>query len=108
MTLCIVTGCGNDKLEKSRSVGDAKEIVDDYINSWNNSYKRLCDKPRNDNLKLQFQKLHDDMTIISTCGELCNKLSYEEQIAVSDYAWNMFEKSEPLKKLLETGEVDCW
>lgn len=108
VTFCTLTSCGIDTLEKSRSVNDAKEIVNNYISSWDSRYKRLCDKPHNDNLKMQFQRLHDDMTIISGCGELCNKLSYEEQNEVSTYGRNELNKYSHLRKLLESSDIECW
>lgn len=108
--LCLsIISCNiNSSLESATTVDDVKLIIDSRISDYNQIYADLCEKKRNDQLKLEYQNLHSLINEMYGCSHKCENLSYQEQKEISDYVITKFEEYPHLKNLSNTANVDCW
>lgn len=82
--------------------------VDERLNELNNVYQSLCEMKRNDNLKLSFQKLEDDIFNLGQEVSESKDLSYQEQIKLSEYYIAKLKTYPDLFSLIETHNINCW
>jgi hypothetical protein len=103
-----ISGSDGENLADATNIEEAKSGVDYLINSWDEQYKELCDGPRNGTTKEEFTNLSFDIRAISGAGEMCEKLDFELQRQVQDYANARFEKYSHLNNLTNSAIIDCW
>lgn len=104
----IWSGCSTSSIESSASVSDAKNYIDKKLARLNNEYTLLCSEKRNDQLKGKFAILGKELKFLSSCGESCSKLSYDEQIKVTNYGLRKLEDYDQLLQLYNYGTIKCW
>lgn len=92
--------CGMNKVDET--------YVDERLNELNNVYQSLCEMKRNDNLKLSFQKLEDDIFNLGQEVSESKDLSYQEQIKLSEYYIAKLKTYPDLFSLIETHNINCW
>ncbi|MEY2738750.1 MAG: hypothetical protein RL259_659 [Bacteroidota bacterium] len=103
-----VSNASEEHLSDATTVEEGKQAVDYFINSWNEQYNGLCDGPRNGTTKEEFAELGENIRSISGAGEMCEKLDYELQKQVQEYADSKMEKFTHLKSLAFSSRIDCW
>lgn len=108
--LCLsITSCNkNSNLKSATTIEDAKLIINSNMSDYDKTYEDLCEKKRNDELKLEYQKLYSLINEMYENSQKCEKLSYQEQKEISDYIIIKFEEYPHLKNLSNTAKVDCW
>jgi hypothetical protein len=82
--------------------------IDKRLDNLNSTYQLLCEKKRNDNLKLSFQKLEDGIINLGQEVSESKDLSYEEQIKLSEYFISKLKTYPDLYMLIETQNINCW
>jgi hypothetical protein len=92
--------CGTNQLDEN--------YVDNRLSELNITYQSLCEKKRNDNLKLSFQKLEDEILYLGQEVSESKDLSYEEQIKLSQYYIEHLKSYPELYSLIETHIITCW
>lgn len=102
------SGCSTFSIESSSSVSEAKNYIDKKLGKLNNQYSQLCSEKRNDQLKRKFELVGDELKFISSCGESCSKLSYDEQMEVSQYGQKKLEDFDQLFQLYNYRTIKCW
>ena len=98
-------GVGSDSIN---SLDEGKSIITSSLENYQNKYKELCGGKRNDNLKYEYQDLNNSIHSLYEIGNNCKNLSYQEQIQLSQFVIDELDKFPDLKKLSETGNVNCW
>lgn len=99
-SIISLISCGMNKVDEA--------YVDKRLNELNKVYQSLCEKKRNDNLKLSFQKLEDDIFNLGQEVSESKDLSYEEQIKLSEYYIVKLKTYPDLYSLIETHNINCW
>lgn len=108
LVVFVGIGGGDEQLSEANSVEDAKSIVDNLINSWDEQYNDLCDGPRNGTTKEKFAELAISVGEINGVGEECELLDGELQMEVQEYAREQFKKFSHLEELSDYGTIQCW
>ena len=105
----LLTSCGEPTpLSEVDNFEDAKKRVDYVVELWDESYRELCDGPRNDSNKEAFSGLSEEIREYYGAGEKCTHLDYSQQSQVQEYVMNKLSNYPHLVKLRDYGEVDCW
>ncbi len=90
------------------SIDEGKSIITTSLENYQNKYQELCGGKRNDNLKYEYQDLNISIHNLYEISNNCKNLSYQEQNQLTQFVIDELEKFPDLKKLSETGNVNCW
>lgn len=85
-----------------------ESYVDKSLYNLNETYQSLCERKRNDNLKLSFQKLEDGIFNLGQEISESKDLSYQEQIKLSEYFISKLKTYPDLYLLIENHKINCW
>jgi hypothetical protein len=100
----LLLGCN---YKNNSDLSSIKKHIDESYEKINETYNKLCGRPRNDFLKLEFEKLRTDIAYVRNISETLNNLDYEKQKEISDYSEKILESYHALLKLAES-EIECW
>lgn len=95
-------------IHAATSLEEAKEEVDDLLSTYQEEYDDLCAGPRNDQAKDNFLELTKKIRSLESSGSGCEKLDYDIQTKVNDYAFEKVNNNTGFKKLLDEGKIECW
>ena len=87
---------------------DNRSIIDNKLLELNNEYNDLCSKPRNDKLKVKYQKLELEIIELENFLSSAANLSYEEQINLMKYFLIKLKSYKNLYDLVEKEKINCW
>ena len=98
-------GVGFDSIN---SIEEGKSTITSSLENYQNKYTELCKSKRNDNLKYEYQDLNNSIHSLYEIGNKCKNLSYQEQNQLTQFVIDKLDEFPDLKKLSETGNVNCW
>lgn len=90
------------------SVEDGKSLITSSLENYQSKYQELCGGKRNDDLKYEYQEINNSIHSLYEIGNNCKNLSYQEQNQLTQFVMDELEKFPDLKKLSQTGNVNCW
>ena len=111
LLILITISCNlktNNGFDNINSVEEGKSMISSSLESYQNKYNELCGSERNDNLKYQYQDLHNSIHSLYEIINNCKNISYQEQNQLTQFVIDELEKFPDLKKLSESGNVNCW
>jgi hypothetical protein len=83
-------------------------IVNERFDDLSSKYDDLCGKPRNEQLKEEYQDLQQEVMLLHQFGHECAELSTEDQLKLVNYARKKIESHKGLDNLMISGMIDCW
>jgi len=83
-------------------------LVDEKYEELVSKYEELCGRPHNDQLKLEYQNLQQELMSLHQFGYDCPELSYQDQSKLVKYARQKIASNNALDHLMISGMIDCW
>ena len=99
---------GGGGFDSINSIDEGKSLITSSLENYQSKYLELCGGKRNDDLKYEYQEINNSIHILYEIGNNCKNLSYQEQNQLTQFVMDELEKFPDLKKLSQTGNVNCW
>lgn len=104
----LINANKQDNLENPTTLQGGKEYVDYKVKELKGRYDAICKGVRNDQVKADLKTLMLDLQALNEYGSKIKEISYEDQIAVNNYANERIKSDKDLYDLMTTATCNCW